>query len=248
MPIRTKFPLQIVSVVVATFALVACSSGPSEIVLNEAGNQNTISVTGVGKATIVPDSVSIRFTVVTDADDAEQSSSDNAAASAALVSSLEESGVAEEKIKTLGLTTNPMYDYDQDPPAITTYKTTHLYEVSVDSVEKSGLVIDNALDAVGDPLRVDGTTPIVTDDTQARIVARGKAIDAARKVANQYAEDLGFALGPVVSISENTSVGGPSPIAYADAELSKGAPPTEIQGGEDEVSMNVNITWEISAK
>ena len=70
------------------------------------------------------------------------------------------------------------------------------------------------------------------------------AADATRK-ANLYVTTMGLSLGPVVSISEGGGYQPPMPMR-AKAMAAEAMPsPVPVAAGEQTLSMDVNITWEI---
>ena len=77
-------------------------------------------------------------------------------------------------------------------------------------------------------------------------MARAKAIDQAKSKADALAKALGVRLVRIVSFSENGS--NPSPIRYdlmSAGVSSKAGTVPEISTGEQKITSNVNITYEI---
>jgi uncharacterized protein YggE len=91
------------------------------------------------------------------------------------------------------------------------------------------------------------------DEDNAKNEARKMAVAEAKKKAETITDALGQSLGKVVSYDENFG-GGNYPIMYARAEMAvaknqvadaAGGAPIPVSQGENKVSVNVNITYEI---
>jgi uncharacterized protein YggE len=75
---------------------------------------------------------------------------------------------------------------------------------------------------------------------QARVAAVKDAFDRAQT----YAKAAGVTLGAIKSISESGGVYQPRPMYRMEAMVAA-APPPPVAGGEESVTANVTITWEI---
>jgi len=110
----------------------------------------------------------------------------------------------------------------------------------------AGEIIDAAVDAGGDNIQITGVTPIVLDIDDAQDAAREKAVAKAKKKATAYAKLLDFDLGKILWVSETSSAYNPPIYAMAKAGVSaEAAPPTEIDLGEQDVTVTVDVRWAI---
>ena len=106
--------------------------------------------------------------------------------------------------------------------------------------------IDAAVEAAGDNIQVTGVTPIVLEIDDAQDAAREKAVAKAKKKALAYAKLLDFDLGKILSVSESSSAYNPPIYAMAKASAdSAPAAPTEIDLGEQDVTVTVDVRWAI---
>jgi uncharacterized protein YggE len=165
-----------------------------------------------------------------------------------VLDALATAGVAEADIATQGLTVAPTYNYTSDGgQQLIGYRAAQSITVTLRDLTTAGATLDAVVKAGGNAVRIDSLTPFVTDPTVAAKKAREQAVTIAQAQAEQYAQLLGFSLGPVASVSESSSTTAPPPIAYSDAAAASPEQkvPTPIQPGTTQVSVTLNIAWEI---
>jgi uncharacterized protein YggE len=151
---------------------------------------------------------------------------------------------------------NPKYSYEASvacftypcPPAkdpkITGYTATQSIAIKVRAVD-SASDIRTGLAALG---ITDISGPTFTIDNQDKIKedARSIAITDARAKAKVLAGELGVNLGKVVNFSENSGGGYPVYAAKAmDSALSSAVSAPVLPKGENKITSNVTITYEI---
>jgi uncharacterized protein YggE len=235
-----------VSLAAASVALVACS--PISVESTQSSAARTVSVSATGQADVVPDAAKASITVeVTDPQSATQAQQDAAVAATAVLDALSAAGVAEADIATQGISVAPTYNYTQEGgQTLIGYRASQTFDVTLRDLSTAGTTLDSVVAAGGNAARIDSVSPYVTDPTAAAAVARAQAVDIAEAQAQQYAELLGFTLGPVASVSESSSTIAPPPIAYAeDAAASAEKVPTPIEPGTTQVSVTLNVSWSI---
>jgi len=218
------------------------------------GNTATITVTGTGKATTVPNLAHISFAVeenassVANAQDAATKKTDSA------LGALKKLGIAEKDIQASGYSISPEYATPSCPPGvycpastgkIIGYQVTQSVEVKVRDTTKTGDVLQ-ALGTAG-VQNVSGPNFVVDDTTLVQTEARGKAIADARAQAEILSRQLGVHLGKVVGFSENG--GGAYPV-YASgmakaATMDSVAPAPTLPVGENETTTSVTVIYEI---
>ena len=129
------------------------------------------------------------------------------------------------------------------PQRVVGYEVSNTVNVTVEDFGKTGAVLDalvssgsNQIDNIG--FSIHDTSALLK---QAREAAVKDAIDRART----YANVAGVTLGRILSIQEGGSEP-PRPMYRAMAMMAgPDANPPPIAGGEESVSANVTITWEI---
>jgi uncharacterized protein YggE len=100
-------------------------------------------------------------------------------------------------------------------------------------------------------ITINGSSFSVTDKAPGEKEARDLALQHAYAKAQQLADTAGVQLGKALQISETTSIGGYYPM-YANAKVADVASEetraygaTSLEVGENEISVNVNVTYKI---
>lgn len=221
---------------------------------------NTINVSGYGEAVAVPDIATFTFSVVSEKSTVALAQDDVTAKANAITAYLEGAGVAERDIQTSNYSIYPQYDYQQSacssngicPPGrqvLRGYEVRQTTTIKVRDTAKAG----DLLAGVGGKgaTEVSGLNFTFDDPDQVQAEARDEAIADAKEKAEKLARSLGVRLVRVVSFSEN---GGGYPAPYYSRDMAYGmggaesavavkAP--EISVGENKVTSNVNVTYEI---
>lgn len=225
---------------------------------------STINVDGTGDVLAVPDVATFSFSVTETAKtvaDAQKLATDKTNAALA---ALKKQGIADKDISTQSYTINPHYEYQNalcPKPAdsgtvvycpngksvLTGYDVSETIQVKVRDLGKAGSIFTS----IGslEVQNVNGLDFSVDDPTAVQASARNKAIANAKAKADVLARQLGVSLVRVISFSENNG-GYPRPIMYAAKAMGMGAadsaaPAPQISTGEQKVTSNVNITYEI---
>ena len=203
-----------------------------------------ISVSATGTTMVVPDAVRINATVSV----LSKTSKDTLAASsttAALVrKALTANKIATKDIATQSVSVNPEYSYPQDgsAPALTGYRASQSFNITVRDAATAGAVVDSIVTAGGDNLQLNGVGPFVLNDDKATDIARSYAVGRAKAKAASYAKLLGVKLGKVIFLEE-TSVPTIYPIYTASAKAEDSS--TRIDLGQQKVSVSVSVRWAI---
>ena len=223
---------------------------------------NTISVSGEGEVFAVPDTATFSVTVQETAKDVQTAQTSATKKNNDIIAYLKGAGVDEKDIQTTDYSVNPQYDYTSTacpastngvyypcPPGkqvLTGYQVSQTLTVKVRDTKKAG----DLLTGVGSKgaSNVSGLSFTVADEKGLEAQARGKAIDDARGKAEALAKQLGVHLVRIVGFSEN----GNYPTYYAKT-MSAGmgamdaavAPAPEIATGQNKITSDVNVTYEI---
>ena len=226
---------------------------------------NTITVSGHGEMFAVPNIATFSFSVVSNKTSVADAQSDATTKANAITKYLKDAGVDEKDIQTSGYSINPQYEYQNAvcggpigsnvpsamycPPGrqvLKGYEVRQTTTVKARDTKKAG----DLLAGVGGKGATEVGELNFTFDKPDIVQsgARDKAIADAKQKAEELAEALDVSLVRVVSFSENGS-GYPSPMrAYglggAQTMDSKIAAP-EISAGQNKVSNDVSITYEI---
>jgi len=233
----------------AATALLVSACTPTTVVSPPGAAAHTVNVSSTGTADAVPDAAKASITVeVNNPTSAKAAQADAAVATTKVLDALKTAGVDEKDIATQGIQVGPTYNYTADGgQTLTGYRASQTITVTLRDLSTAGATLDSVVAAGGNAVRIDSLSPYVIDPTVAGNAARAQAVDIATKQAQQYAKLMGFTLGPVANVTESTSSTPPPPIAYADAAAAPAEKSTPISAGTQQVTVSVNISWEIAS-
>jgi len=220
-------------------------------------SSNTITVSGSGEAFAVPDIATFSFGVVEE-DTTVVKAQDTATKKINIaLALLREADVDEKDVKTTGYNIYPRYDYIRSvcsefscPPGrqeLRGYEVSQTISVKIRDTEKAGEILAE-IGSVG-VTNVSGLNFTIDDEDEPQREARKEAIKKAETKAKELADDLGVKIIRVVSFNE--SGGGNYYPKYFDtavmavAEDGRGGAAPEIPVGENKITSNVSITYEI---
>ena len=110
--------------------------------------EHTISVTGSGKVTVVPDMATISLGVVTEKSTAKAARDAAAAAMTKVVAAIKKLGIDDKDIQTSSVSLGPVYDYPQNAtPKIRGYQLQNIVTVTVRKLDVMSDVLDDAVTA-----------------------------------------------------------------------------------------------------
>jgi uncharacterized protein YggE len=231
------------SFVAAALLLAACSDGATVTVSQP--QQSGISVTGNGSVTVVPDIAVLNLGVEVTAKTVAEARTQAAEAMAAVLQTLTDNAIANADITTTSFSIQPQYDFrSEDTPQVIGYTVSNRLSVKVRNIDSVSDVLDDAAEAGGDAVRINGISFTVDQPEQFQDEARRLAMEDARERAEQLASLAGVKLGKPRTISESGfsvpfAGGAPAPVfSAARAE-------TSISVGETEISLSVFVTYEI---
>lgn len=220
--------------------------------------QNTISVSGTGEATAVPDTARFTVGVQHEGETVAAAQSQSTEAINEIISYLKEAGVQEKNIKTINYNISPRYEYEETqasrrdgrrPPTgerqLVGYEVSQTLEVTTKNTDQAGELLSGVGQRGADS--VSSLSFVVDDENALQQTARMKAIADARKNAQQLAQALGVELAGVVGYNQS---GGVRPLKRERVEMSAdnaaggGASP-QIPTGENRLETQVEVTYEI---
>lgn len=212
---------------------------------NAAPLPGTIRVSGLGTVNTAPDTatVIVGVTIVdSDLKTAYGLANDQVAA---IITAVQEAGVAVEDIRTFGLNIYqdssypPVMDGQTDAAPELRYNVSNQVSVKVRDISKIADVINAAVDAGANNLfgLEFGVSDIKTQQTEARKLA----LEDARAKAAELAAAAGVELGEIVSISE-FSAGMPF---NGNVRMDMGGSGAVIQPGQQEIQATLDVTFEI---
>jgi uncharacterized protein YggE len=224
--------------------LLACAGAPAAA--DPASQPRLLSVSGTGEARGVPDRAMLSTGVVTQGRTAAAALAANARAMTAVFDTLKRAGIAGKDIQTSSFSVSPQYAADKPgasgPQHVVGYEVTNTVSVTVDGMDKLGPTID-ALVAAGSN-QIDGPDFTIADPKPLLAKAREDAVKDAMARAETLAHAAGVTLGPIVSISEG-SASAPEPMRPRGMLAMAKSAPTPVAAGEESLSVEVSVTWEI---
>jgi len=203
-----------------------------------------ISVSATGTVKVSPDTVRVNATVAMVASANADALSGASTSATKLRAALTANGVESKYVKSTTLSVFPEYNYTADKGStLVGYRASQSFEIILRNANNAGTVVDAIVAAVGNTLTIDGVTPFVYDNTSATNAARVDAVKRAKAKAASYAKLLGVKLGKVTYLEESGS-NSPYPVVMAMAKSDAGA--TQIDLGQQDVTISVNTRWGIA--
>ena len=203
-----------------------------------------LTVGGTGEARAAPDQATVSAGVVSEAKTAGDALAANSRAMNAVFATLKRFGIPDKSIQTSNFSVSPQYpDYDSKQPRhVIGYQVSNTVTVTVDDLTKVGPALD-ALVASGANSLGDIAFSI-RDEKPLLAQAREAAVKDATAKAETLARAAGVSLGPIVSIGEG---GGEMPVRPMARMMVAAAPaaPPPVAAGEQSLTANVTISWEI---
>jgi len=245
----------------ALFMVIVALASYSQYVMKQAEYLNmgpaTISITGEGEVTAVPDIGEFNFSVATHGKDATTAQEESATKINAILAYLGENEVEKEDVKTENYNLRPKYRYEQKiceagqfcprEQVQDGFDVNQTVRVKVRDVDNSGTLIAGVGDLGATNI---SSLQFTIDDTDVlKEKARELAIAEAKEKAQILANDLGVRLVRIVSYHENSG-GQPYPygmggdVMMAKAESSFDQAPS-LPTGENVIKSTVNITYQV---
>jgi uncharacterized protein YggE len=218
---------------------------------------NTITVSGTGKVTAIPDVATFEFTVTQTAATVAAAQTAATAQLNSAFNALTSAGVASSDIQTTSYAINPHYDNQggvcnglngictPSKSVLTGYDVSQTDQVKVRNLANAGALF-TTIGTLG-VQSVDSLQFSLDNPETVQNEAQAAAIADAQAQAQKLASELGVKLVAVVSFTDNSSTPTPYPVMYA-MNASVGSVPAAnptISTGQQQITDNVSITYEI---
>jgi len=222
---------------------------------------NTITLSGHGEVQAVPDIANVYFTISKEGKTAKEAQDAVALVEKATLDFLKENNIEDKDIKASNASFYPKYKYVYEtqvlpcnefgcPPrpgknVISGYEASESTTVKIRNVDEVGAVMQG-LGSLG-VTNVNGPNFAIDDEEALKAQARREAISNAQEKAKVLARDLGVKLGRISSFNEGGDYGAVyfSKNAAFDSNESVASTPAQIPKGENTISSDVTITYEI---
>jgi len=225
-------------------------------------SSNTITLSGHGEVSAVPDIANVYFTIRKEGKTVKIAQDAVALVEKSALDFLKQNKVEDKDVKTTNASFNPKYEYRYDtlvlipcseygcPPrpgknVISGYEAYESITVKIRNTDDVGKIMQG-LGTLG-VTDLSGPDFSIDNEDVLKAQARKEAIEDAKAKAKVLAEDLGVELGKIMSFSED----GNYPIPYYGKEMmaldnaSSAPAPAEIPKGENIITSDVTITYEI---
>ncbi len=199
---------------------------------------HTVTVTGSGATLAVPDSAVLQV-------GAGHRASDLVTALDGMTSTLDAMAAVardhtdERRISSTDLQVWPAHDDQGRPDG---FEARHGLRITVPDLATAGRLVSALAAAVGDRLRVDSVTLEVSERGEALTTAREAAFADARARAEHLAALGGLRLGALVQVVEG-GMAAPRPMMLAAS--ARAAKDVSFQAGEQAVTADLTVTWEL---
>lgn len=182
---------------------VASAAGPAAPPARSCGSgAPKLTVRGTGQASGTPNLLTLTLGVDTSGTSAESALGADNTSTAAVVAALSAGGVKKKDVQTTGLSIQPTYSKTGTP---TGYSVDNTVVAEITDFATAGTVIDSAASAAGNAVRISGLSFSVEDPAGLQDQARQDAVHQAVSHAATMAAAAGDHLGPVCTLSDNSS-------------------------------------------
>jgi uncharacterized protein YggE len=230
----TRIPL-VLTVAAAALAVAAVAGvGRPEAAHGETATPDTVTTVGHGVVTLVPDQATVNAGVHTQAATAAEALSENGRLMNAVIAALKQSGGKE--LQTQQVSLYPQTGNDGKVQGFVADNSVS----ATSSIAGAGALVDAAVAAGANT--VSGPSLGISDRDAAYRDALAKAVEDARAKADALAKAGGFGVGPVSSVTEQSST---PPMPMYQAAAAKATDSTTIEPGTQDITADVSVTFRI---
>lgn len=236
-----------------TFAGLVVGASEWKAMSHANGQLASISVSGEGEITAIPDIATVTMTIRESAKTVPEAQKLVEEKVTKALAGIASSGASKEDVKTTSYIVSPKYESSQviyngyvampqpvASPKIVGYEVAETLQVKIRQIDTTGKVIA----ALGEAqvTEISGPEFTVDDMDKAQAEAKAKAIVNAKAKAQATAKALGVSLGQILQFNEDN--GGYYPMMMsARAEASKSMDSVTIPQGESVIKSRVTITY-----
>ena len=235
-----RFQIVLVAMLTASAAL-AQSPAPATPAMVE-----TVSVTGTGKVTMVPDRFVFQVGVQTMANTVEDAVAENNRRVQNVIAALKKAGAGDKDIQTSNFNIWPQQNYQEGRmPQILGYQVSNNITVRSEKIDQAGKLLGVAINAGVNTSS--GLQFQVSDPTAGRERGLRAAFDDAKAKAALLAKAAGRTLGRAIVISEGVQQTPPQPMMRAMQMEARAAAVADVpvEAGTEELSFTVSVTFEL---
>lgn len=234
--------IKIIFVAMAILSLVLTGCDSQEDKTSE--RTSTLTISGTGNTSAVPDIVDIQLGVDAVSEDPVDAVSENTSKMNAVMEVLDKLGIAASDVQTVYYTmwVEDVYDQEGQMTGEKRYHVTNQVNVRLREIDQIGTLLENATSAGA--TNIAGITFGVADTTQMEQTALDNAISNAKLKAERIAGDMGVTLGEVINLVEGGFYSPPVPYYGEKAGIGGGAA-VPISQGQFSVTAQVQVVFEL---
>ncbi|RXK85077.1 DUF541 domain-containing protein [Chlorobaculum sp. 24CR] len=224
-------------------ALLCCSLPATSLHAVESG----ISVSASSAVTYDPDTAEFTTTVESTGKDAARAAAATAALWSELQQALRKAGVSAADASSASYTVSPEWEWNRSTGKreFRGYKARHVVRVVVRDLGKLGGAIDAVVGAGAGTGTVDGLRYFSSRFESLRLQALADAVRSARRDAEVIARAAGGKLGALQELQYGQPQNDFPVMRAVMAEAAPaGAPPTDVQPGEQKLTVSVSSRWQ----
>jgi uncharacterized protein YggE len=199
----------------------------------------SITVTGTGAVSAVPNQSVFTFGVSTQGATAAEAMAADAERMQKLLDALRGAGIGSSALQTTSVSLSPRMSDNGD--TVLGYDASNSVTVTIPSISKAGAIVDVAVGAGAN--QVDGPNLSVADQSALYGKALAAAVADARSKAQALAAASGLHVGTVTSVSEQSAT--PVPLGYDVARAA--AFKTPIEAGTQQITATVTVTFDAAS-
>ncbi|MBI5254179.1 SIMPL domain-containing protein [Candidatus Falkowbacteria bacterium] len=206
---------------------------------------NVVTISAEGKVTAVPNVATVQIGTTTLRPTVADAQAENTKKMNDIIAAVKKEGIADKDIKTSDYSIYPQYDWNGNKNVLSGYNVNQTLTLKIRDTKKINAILKLAGEKGANS--ISNLNFEIDDQDALKEQAREKAIVNAKEKAEKLAKSLGVKLDKIISFSESTDV----PIysgysKYAEgAGIGGGGASPNIQTGENEIKVFVNITYEI---
>ena len=202
-----------------------------------------LTVQGSGLATGTPDLVTVSVGIDVTGATAQASLADDNSKASAVTAVLVKDGVADRDVQTSDVSIQPHYDLGGN---ITGYEMTNTLTAKLRDFTSAGAVVDALAQAAGNAARINGLSFSIEDPRRVEDQARTDAVHQAVSHAQSMAQAAGERLGPVCSLTDDSSLGYDTlPLGARAANASAAVGTVPLAPGTQQASAQVTLVYSL---
>jgi hypothetical protein len=199
-----------------------------------------LTVVGEGTVQAPPDIAYLSAGVQSRGPTAREAQDANTAAMNQVLARIKALGIAEQDIRTSGVSLQPLYD--RGPNQLSGYIAHNQVTVTVREVRRAGELLDQAISAGAN--QAAGVRFGIRDDSQLRRQALDQAVKSARATADAMAAAAGLRVSGIVSMVDEGGGAGPQPYERAVPMAAAAQADVPLQPGQLTVGARVRIVFQ----